>query len=364
MDLPAAVQMSAVGKIPSGRRRNALSAVEPPARRHALWISWNSHRRTTGLCAAWDLPLHIIRSSRKGLGRWIEQTVDTLRLLRHEKPEILFVQNPSLALTVLATVARRLFGYYLVVDAHNEGVRPFDRPGAFVGWLTRRLLKSADVTIVTNAALAKDVSSAGGRPRVLPDSLPVPPLLATRDVIEDPPHVVAIATFRADEPIAAIVAAAATMPEIRFSFSGDARRFNRSEIPLPANVRLTGYLPDRAYWQLLAQAAVICDLTLKPDCLVCGAYEGLAMAKPLVLSDNPPTREIFGAAAVLTGSGPDEIASALRTALEQRERLEANARDVREAFRARWQVQAAATWDAIHAGAAAASRQSPDRVHR
>jgi glycosyltransferase involved in cell wall biosynthesis len=347
--------MSAIGKIPSSRRRNALSAVDPLARRHSLWISWNTHRRTTGLCAAWDLPLHIIRSNRTGLGRWVEQAVDTLRLLRHEKPEILFVQNPSLALTVLATVARRLFGYYLVVDAHNEGVRPFDRPGAFVGWLTRRLLKGSDVTIVTNAALAKDVSAAGGRPLVLPDSLPVPPVLTMQDVTEDVPHVVVIATFRADEPIAAIIAAAATMPDIRFSFSGNARRF-RSKIQLPANVRLTGYLLDRAYWQLLAQAAVICDLTLKPDCLVCGAYEGLAIAKPLVLSDNPPTREIFGAAAVLTSSGPDEIARALRTALEQRERLEANARDVRDAFRARWQMQAAETWDAIRAGAAADDR--------
>jgi glycosyltransferase involved in cell wall biosynthesis len=346
--------MSLASGVPSSGQRTTSSTADRPEFTYALWVSWNTHRRTTGLCAAWGVPLHVIRSKRNGLGRWIEQAADTHKLLRRHKPEILFVQNPSLALTVFAFLTRRLFGYYLVVDAHNEGVRPFARPGAFVGWLTRRLLKSADMTIVTNAALATDVSAVGGRPLVLPDSLPVPPVLtATRRVIEDAPHVVVIASFRSDEPIAAIIAAAATMPEIRFAFSGDARRFRKNGIEMPANVQFTGFLLDRVYWQLLAQAAVICDLTLKPDCLVCGAYEALAMAKPMVLSDNPPTREIFGPAAVLTGSGPDEIARALHTALEQRERLAANAREVREAFHARWQTQAAQTWDAIRAAAVA-----------
>jgi glycosyltransferase involved in cell wall biosynthesis len=320
-----------------------------------LWISWNAHRRTTGLCAAWGVPLHVIQSERKRF-RWIDQSVDTLKLLRRHRPAILFVQNPSLALTVLAILARRVFAYCLVVDAHNEGVRPFHRTSAFVGWLTRHLLKSADMTIVTNAVLAKDVSIAGGRPLVLPDSLPVPLLVPRPRAIRDAPDVAVIASFRSDEPIAAILAAASTMPEIRFAFSGDPRGFRKNGIELPANVQFTGFLVERLYWQLLAQARVICDLNLKPDCLVCGAYEGLALAKPMVLSDNPPTREIFGRVAVLTSNEPENIANALRAALEQRDKLAANAPEVREAFRARWQLQSAEAWDAIHTRASACNR--------
>ena len=356
--------MSAVSKIPSEGGRTTSSTAAPLERTSALWIAWNTHRRTTGLCAAWDIPLHVLQSSRKGLGRWIEQALDTLRFLHRQRPEILFVQNPSLALTVLTTASRRLFGYYLVVDAHNEGVRPFDRPGKFVGWLTRRLLKSADVTIVTNAALAGDVIAAGGRPLVLPDSLPTPPTPEGARKVAGDVHVAVIATYRADEPIASIIDAAATMPEIRFAFSGDAGRFEGSKDALPANVRLTGYLLEPLYWQLLEQATVVCDLTLKPDCLVCGAYEGLAVGKPLVLSDNPPTREIFGRAAVLTGSAPEEIAKALREALGRRESLEAGAREVRDAYRVGWQPQAAATWDAIRERAEAAVRPRLRRLRR
>jgi glycosyltransferase involved in cell wall biosynthesis len=259
---------------------------------------------------------------------------------------------------VLAVLTRRLFGYYLVVDAHNEGVRPFHRPGALVRWFTRGVLKRADATIVTNAALVQDVAAAGGRPLVLPDRLPEPPPLPLKhEITDDAPHVVVIATFWGDEPIAAIIEAAATMPEVRFAFTGDARKFDKTGTELPPNVRLTGFLPDSAFWQLLAQAVVVCDLTLKSDCLVCGAYEALAVGKPMVLSDNPATRESFGPAAVLTGSAPDEIAQAVATAIQQRERLEANARDLREAFRTSWRTQAAATWDAILAGAAADDRR-------
>jgi len=351
--------MMAAGKVASCGREITVSDSEMLRCVSTLWISWNTHRRTTGLSAAWDIPLHVIRSERNGLRRWIDQLLLTLSLLRRQQAEILFVQNPSLALTVLVTLARPLFGYSLIVDAHNEGVRPFHRPGAFVGWLTRYVLKRADATIVTNTALAKDVTSAGGRPLVLPDRLPEPPALPLQhDVTEPAPHVVVIATFWGDEPIAEIMAAAATMPEVRFAFTGDTRRFASINIELPENVRLTGFLQDAAYWPLLAQAVVVCDLTLKPDCLVCGAYEALAVGKPMVLSDNSATREIFGPAAVLTGSTPDEIARAVSTAIEQREQLAANARGLRKTFQTTWQTQAAAAWNAILAGSALADRGS------
>jgi glycosyltransferase involved in cell wall biosynthesis len=260
------------------------------------------------------------------------------------------VQNPSLALTVLAVLVRPLFGYRLVVDAHNEGVRPFDRPYAIVRILTRRLLKSADITIVTNDALAEDVDAAGGHSLVLPDRLPAVPRFAAHPGSRgDAPDVVVIASFRRDEPIAAIMAAAATMPDVRFAITGPAARYKDTSAPPPSNVRLAGFLPDNAYWQLLAQAAVICDLNLKPDCLVCGAYEALAVGKPMVLSDNPPTRDIFASAAVLTGCEVEDIASAIGNAIKRRERLASGALALREVYPNRWQVRADSAWAAIKA---------------
>jgi glycosyltransferase involved in cell wall biosynthesis len=323
----------------------------------SLWVAWNHHRRTDGLCAAWEVPLHVIRPGLPGALKWLELPFKTLQLWLRERPRILFVQNPSLALTTLAALCRPVFGYCLVVDAHNEGVRPFDRPYALVRWLTRRLLRTADVTIVTNDALEEDVRDAGGHPVTLPDRLPV-----VREAGPEPARdgdsvdVVVIATYRRDEPISAIMAAAATLPEVGFAFTGTAERYSADAAPLPPNARLTGFLEDDAYWQLLAQATVICDLTLKPDCLVCGAYEALAVGKPMVLSDNPPTRKLFGAAAVLTGSSPEAIAAALRKAIAERERLEAGADQLQAAFPERWQAEADAAWETIEAQCARGRR--------
>jgi glycosyltransferase involved in cell wall biosynthesis len=279
--------------------------------------------------------------------------------LRKTRPDVLFVQNPSLALTVLATTVRPVFGYRLVVDAHNEGVRPFDRPYAVIRRLTRFLLRSADFTIVTNEALAVDVGDAGGRALTLPDRLPSVPKIEPEDSGgEEPADVVVVATYRRDEPISAIVEAAATMPDLHFAITGPAIRYSGSEAELPSNVRLTGFLLDPEYWRLLARASIVCDLTLKSDCLVCGAYEALAVGKPMVLSDNPPTRRIFGTVAVLTDSEAGGIASAIREAVVRRDKLVVNAESLRTDYPGRWESQASEVWSAIAAPAGRGERSA------
>lgn len=320
----------------------------------SLWISWYAHRRSSGLCEAWGIPLEVIPSRYAGPLKWLDQAIKTLRLLRRDRPELLFVQNPSLGLTVLAVWVRWLFGYYLVVDAHNEGVRPFIRSSGFVRRLTRHLLRRADATIVTNAALAEDVRIAGGNALILPDSLPTPP---PTDAAEEAsgalaPDVMVISTYALDEPLGAIFEAAARMPEIRFAVSGNTTRFATLGIERPVNVTLTGFLPEREYWEILTRSKVICDLTLMPDCLVCGAYEGLALARPMVLTDNPATRELFGQGAILSQNEPVAIVRALRQALEHLTPLEERAREAREAFRERWWSQAVGVRDAIVRGSA------------
>lgn len=321
----------------------------------SLWISWYPHRRTSGLCDAWGIPLEVIPSRQSGMRKWACQAAATLSLLRRYRPDVLFVQNPSLGLTALATWVQWLFGYYLVVDAHNEGVRPFVRSGKLVRRLTRHLLRRADWTIVTNGALAEDVRHAGGNPLILPDRLPVPPAApADDDSARTPgPDVMVISTYAPDEPLGAILGAAGQMPDITFAVTGKAERFAALGLERPKNVQLTGFLPDPDYWRALAGARVILDLTLMPDCLVCGAYEGLALARPLVLSDNPATRELFGQGAVLTGAEPGEILAALREALAELEGLEVRARDSRDAYYALWETRAHGVRDAIMSGARA-----------
>ena len=80
--------------------------------------------------------------------------------------------TPLLILATLVLAARPFLGRYKVVmDAHNEAVAPFTHAYWPITSLTRHVLRAADVTIVTNAALAEQVRQIGGNPHVLPDRL-------------------------------------------------------------------------------------------------------------------------------------------------------------------------------------------------
>ena len=303
-----------------------------------LWVAAHAHRRTVGLCEAWNVPLIVLRPGRKGLLVWALRIWDILRVISKRRPRIVFVANPSLVLTTFACLARRIFGFIVIVDAHNEGVRPFDRRGALVTLLTTWLLRNADATIVTNADLEGDVRAAGGRPFVLPDRLPRPPdNLPAGPGAGSESLVVVIATFRRDEPIDAIVAAARSLPNVRFVFTGDPGRLGARRAALPSNVSLPGFLPEPSYWALLAEAGIVCDLTLKKNCLVCGAYEALILGKAMVLSDDDSTRRVFGRAAILTRPVAKEIAAAVQLALRTRKNLEAASELLREEYIASWQ---------------------------
>ena len=63
------------------------------------------------------------------------------------------------------------------------------------------------------------------------------------------------------------------------------------------------------------------DLTTRDNCLVCGAYEGVAAGKPLILSDSRATREYFSRGVVYTDNTPESIERCLREALADRSRL-------------------------------------------
>lgn len=281
----------------------------------ALAITWFQHRRMEGLCAGLGIELHTLVSPHRGLRRYAGLALRTFGLLRRHRPKLLLVQNPSLMLAAFAVALRPLFRYRLVVDAHNEAVDPYINRQAWFLRLTAALLRRADATIVTNRWLSRIVEQAGGRPFVLPD--PVPEVGPTRPGTDGwrengGLRIVAIATYAPDEPIDNMFAAAAQLPDVQFAFTGNQRKLAPEALArAPANVRFTGFLPEDSYWTLLTTAHGVIDLTLMDNCLVCGAYEAVAAAKPAVLSDNPACRELFGRTAIFTGPAPGQIAAAV-----------------------------------------------------
>lgn len=285
----------------------------------AVALTWFAHRRTESLCRRFGWSYWVIETRSTGLVRYLRLAPRTILRLARMRPQVLVVQNPSLVLTTLCVLLRPFFRYRLVVDAHNEAVRPFAFRNAPLLWLSRLCLRRADVTIVTNEALAHVVQAAGGTPFVLPDPLPEPPPGPAAGESHAGLTVAVISTFAADEPLEEIVSAASRLQgAAEFSITGNLRRLRQSlREQASANVKFTGFLAESEYWALLRNCDVVIDLTLKPDCLVCGAYEAVAVGKPVILTDSTASRAWFGDAAIYVHNDADSIARALRDVSER-----------------------------------------------
>ncbi len=307
-------------------------------------ITWIDHRRTREICTFLGIELHVLTTPFRGLRRYLQLIPVTTLLLRRLRPRVVLIQSPSIVLALLMILLRRLLRVKVVLDAHNEAVEPFINPSALVRWLTHWMLGRASGVVVTNRFLAEVVSIHHGRPVVVPDRIPDPPFPAVRAPAEPSSFKVTIvATFAADEPMQEILAAAAQVaPGFEFSITGDATRLSSSvRREAPPNVTFTGFLAEDDFWSLLRCSDLVMDLTLIDNCLVCGAYEALAVGTPLLLSNNAASVDLFGAAACFTRNDCASIVSSLHDARERVDALRQGVIATRRRLNGSWPTDVA-----------------------
>ncbi len=306
-----------------------------------IFLTWIEHQRTRNIAARLNLSLAELTTRDRGLKRYARLIPETLRVLRTRRPRSVIVQAPSQVLALITLLLRPFFGYRLILDAHNEAVEPYLHRSWWVLVLTRWLLRRADRIIVSNRQLADVVQRVGGRALVLPDALPTPPTLQPRR-LPGPRSVVVISTYAGDEPFAEVVEAArALRPSVHFHVTGnDAKCPPSTRARVPDNMTLTGFLSEHEYWNLLASCDAVIDLTTMDNCLVCGAYESVALGKPVLLSRNEASIEVFGGLADFTENTSADIARGISQMLARNAAASNDA--PRRAFEERWAAHARA----------------------
>lgn len=310
----------------------------------AIWIAWERQRRTTELSRTLGIPLFRFLYRGPRVLRYPVLIATTISLLKQRKPELLLVQNPSLVLALICGLLRPLFRYRLVVDRHtnfmlNKPASPRKSVFTFVSDIS---LRRSDVTIVTNRPLADHVESRGGRAFVLPDR--IPELKRTGNVgLPDGVNICFICTYAGDEPFVEVARAALELPDgCRIYVTGrdgNARWPDDLAAAIAASDRivLTGFLPEEEYENLLLDVDVVMDLTTMDHCLVCGAYEGIAAGKALVLSDKQANRDLFGDHAIYVEPSAESILSGLMTVMRDIEVRRMDIEEFRERFVADWE---------------------------
>jgi glycosyltransferase involved in cell wall biosynthesis len=260
--------------------------------------------------------------------RHLVELVRTVAFLARRRPATVVVQAPAadaaLAVLAYAVVARAR----LVVDAHT---------GAFLGGrlatgILRVATRRAVATIVPTGTLAAVVRSWGGRPVVLHEPPPATIAAPARPVAARP-RVLVIGQLARDEPVAAVLAAARSLPDLDLVVVGDRSRLAGSgDAP---GVRLPGFLEGDAYLAEISAADVIVALTDREHAVLRGACEAVWHGRPLVTSRTAAAEELFPLA-VLVDLDAASIAAGIAEAVASHAELVAAAPAARDAQAARF----------------------------
>ena len=283
------------------------------------FISWLPHcRRSDSLAAALGGKSHLIqyfgfKRPWQAIVKYPLQTLDTLIRLAKDKSDLLLVATPPVVAAIPVYICARIRNIPFVVDVHT-GV--FDDPRwTWLLPLSRWLSRAATATIVTNGHLAQIVNSWGAQ-TVIIGSVPMTFPAGQAQISAHSIKIVFINTFSRDEPVEEVLNAAKNVPDICFNITGDIKRASSSlRESAPSNVHFTGWLPDPEYGNLLRAATLVMVLTTRDHTMQRGAYEAMALEKPLITSDWPLLRETFNRGTIHVDNTAAGITAGIETAV-------------------------------------------------
>jgi glycosyltransferase involved in cell wall biosynthesis len=268
--------------------------------------------------------------------KYLGQAIRTWRLLSAERPAAVFVMTPPVLAPLVAWAWCATHRARLVLDAHTAAFlhprwRHFQR---LQFWLARR----ASTTIVHNEHLKNLIEQHGAHATVIAD-IPVVFSGSAEYPLAPGFNVAVVCSFNPDEPVAAMLAAAARVPDVTFHVTGNPRALEAAlAARLPPNVRLTGFLPDASYGSLVAKAGGVMTLTTRDHTMLRGAWEAVYQGTPVIISDWPVLRQSFDEGAIHVDNTPDAIAAAVRELRDHHSAYREGVSRLRERKSRRWEA--------------------------
>jgi glycosyltransferase involved in cell wall biosynthesis len=298
-------------------------------------LAWADFQpRTAALARALDGKPLFIRSRRLARHRsliafrYLFDALQTWRQLSRLDSQCVVAVTPPLPPVLVAWAWCRVHRRRLVVDSHTGAYQ-----GRKWGWsrpLHRWVFRRALVVAHHTKEETDEARGWGVNALCVPDDLPNPGEAAHVSRTSTPRIVVA-GSFDANEPVAAVLAAAALLDEVEVRLTGDPARLPPGvRSGAPVNAVFTGYLAYDLFLGELAAADVVGVFTADDPEITYrvnrASFEAIGLGRPLVLSDVPGNRRRFGEAALLAAADPASMAAALRLALNRREELAARSR--------------------------------------
>lgn len=304
-----------------------------------IWITWENQRRNRELSQALNARLFELKEIdriKNPVRKYFFALFKTMCILVKERPIRVFCQNPSIVLSTFMVTLAKIIPLRVIVDAHNAGLFPLEGRSDFLKTLSWYVIRRATLNIVTNQGLSDYVKLNGGKAFILQDKVPSIPLTPLKKLVGKF-NLLFICSYGADEPYNDVFKAAETIdPSIHIYVTGNYEKKNVDPLKLPENVTLLGYIPENEYAQMLNSVDATIDLTTREDCLVCGAYETIAVEKPQILSDKKALRSYFSKGVVYSDNTPQSIVDSIHSIIANQEQLKQEARQLKKQLTIEW----------------------------
>jgi hypothetical protein len=305
----------------------------------SIWITWENQRRNRELSSYLNIELFELKEIdkiRNRIKKYLLGLIKTIIICVQTKPKIIVCQNPSLVLSLFLVIIKPIFNISLAIDAHNAGLFPLEGKCAFLNRTSQFIHRRADLTIVTNEPLKLYVEKIGGRGFVLPDRIPKL-INKNKFKLKGRINFLFISSFSKDEPYELVFETVKDInTDIFIYVTGNFSKTKVNFSDLPENLILTGFLKNSEYIDMLYSVDAIIDLTTRENCLVCGAYESLAVEKPMILSNKKMLREYFKSSALYTEHTNESLKNAIYSLIEIKSELIRHARKVKDLRTKEW----------------------------
>lgn len=277
--------------------------------------------------------------------KYVLQSIRTLQILFRERAKAVHVQSPPFVCALVVDLYCRISGASFVIEHHSAS---FGRSWRWALPAQKLVARRAAVNIVTHEHWAEVIHSWGADALVMYDPfLDLPEGRAFP--VRAGSNVAFVGTFASDEPLDAVLEAAALVPDVHFYITGDTRHAQPEMVAgAPSNVTFTGFLElNGEYVGLLRAVDAVLVLTTRDHTLQLAGCEAISVGKPVVTSDWPYLRELFGRAAVFVDPSAEGISRGVREAIAGGRELSAEIGPLKESQQRRWRSRLTALTDLV-----------------
>jgi exopolysaccharide biosynthesis WecB/TagA/CpsF family protein len=295
--------------------------------------------------------------------RYVLSAVGTALYLWRRRPRVVIVTNPPVPGAWFTARCARSLGAAVIIDSHPGGFgAQGDGVAARMQRIHERLVRHADAVIVTDESWSEQVRAWGGKPLIVheaPGTAGIAPRVPGTTF-----QVLVVGTFNRDEPVAAVLEAAAATPDCDFVLTGDPSKCPAALLAaVPPNVRLAGFLDPASYRSALEACDAVMALTTEPTSVMRAAYEAIYARRPLIVSDWPVARRLFPYAMHATNQ-PYDLAAAVDKMRSDHSHFSALVDLAYAQQHARWEKQLRSLTDVVTAALDESSRRHALAVER